>query len=66
MSPLAALLSQVSDPLDLHLLDEHRERYERVKAWREAQRDPYFTEVPTGWHTAFRERTKEVGDRVRE
>jgi len=56
MSPLPSLLVEFSDPLDLHLLDEHQRRYERIKAWREAQRDPYFAEVPVGWHREFRER----------
>jgi len=56
MTPLASLLTEFSDPLGLHLLDEHRKRYERIKAWREAQRDPHFEEVPTGWHREFCEK----------
>lgn len=54
MSPLASLIPEFSDPLDLHLLDEHRKRYERIKAWRESQSDPYFAEVPNGWHREFK------------
>lgn len=33
----------------LELKDEHRERYEQVKAWREAQEDPNFKTVPPDW-----------------
>jgi len=58
MSPLSALITEFSDPLGLNLLDEHRERYERIKAWREAQRDRYFDEVPAGWHREFAERNE--------
>jgi hypothetical protein len=40
-------------PLGLHLLEEHQRRYERIKAWREAQRDPYFAEVTPQWRREF-------------
>jgi len=53
MSPLTSLFTEFSDPLGLHLLDEHRQRYERIKAWREAQSDPHFTEVPNHWRKEF-------------
>jgi hypothetical protein len=43
-SPQASL-----DPLRPQLLPEHQARYEKVKAWREAQDNPYFTEVPDEW-----------------
>gem|GEM_PF-2535044 len=53
MSPIVSLLAESSDPLDLQLLETHRLRYERIKAWREAQSDPYFTEVPMEWRREF-------------
>jgi hypothetical protein len=64
MSPIiVSLLSESSDPLGLHLHEVHQRRYERIKAWREAQSDPYFTEVPVQWrrefgHNASRERNE--------
>jgi len=61
MSPLPSLLADFSDPLGLHLLDEHQKRYERIKAWREAQQDRYFDEVPVGWHEEFRDKCKSGG-----
>lgn len=33
----------------LDLDEEHRARYEQVKAWREMQADPNFTETPPDW-----------------
>jgi hypothetical protein len=62
MLPPAAPLTERPDPLELHLLAEHQERYERIKAWREAQCDPYFTEVPTGWHKEFADGGKQTAD----
>lgn len=56
MPPLTSLLMNSSDPLGLCLLDEHRQRYERIKAWREAQSDPYFTEVTPQWRDQFEHR----------
>ena len=53
MSPLTSLFTGSSDPLDLHLLDEHRRRYERIKVWRESQNNPYFTEVSPQWRAEF-------------
>lgn len=35
--------------LDLELDEKHRKRYEQVKAWREAQKDPDFAEIPDDW-----------------
>ena len=52
MSPITTLFTD-SDPLGLHLLDEHQKRYERIKAWREAQSDPYFSEVSVQWRNEF-------------
>lgn len=45
--------------LDLKLEKEHRKRYEKVRAWREAQKDPNFTEIPDDW--PFRKRFKKAG-----
>lgn len=53
MSPITSLFTECSDPLGLRLLDEHRRRYERIKAWRESQSDPYFTEVTPQWRDQF-------------
>jgi hypothetical protein len=53
MSPLSSLFTECSDPLGLCLLDEHRRRYERIKAWREAQSNPHFTEVTSLWRDQF-------------
>jgi len=57
MTPMTSLFTESSDPLGMHLLDEHQRRYERVKRWREAQDNPHFTEVPVGWHQEFRRQT---------
>lgn len=38
----------------LELDERHHHRYEQVKAWREASRDPNFTEIPENW--PFRKR----------
>ena len=54
MSPITALFTDPVDPLGLHLLDEHQRRYERIKAWRESQNNPYFTEVSPQWREEFR------------
>jgi hypothetical protein len=51
-------MTPFSDPLTLHLLDEHRRRYERIKAWREAQSDPYFTDVTPQWRREFERRKR--------
>jgi hypothetical protein len=53
----------MSDSLSLQLLDEHRKRYERIKVWREAQSDPYFTEVSSQWRREFE--TRESANVVR-
>jgi len=58
MTPLPSLF--IDNPLGLCLLEEHRQRYERIKAWREAQCDPYFTEVPAGWRKEFGGRSQEL------
>ena len=42
--------------LGVDLEERHRVRYEQVKAWREAQKDPDFVEVPENW--PFRKRWK--------
>jgi hypothetical protein len=60
---MTPLLTESSDPLALHLLDKHQQRYERIKAWRELQVDPYFSEVTPQWRREFEERRKELGDR---
>ena len=60
MSPITSLFTNSSDPLGLELQDEHRQRYEQVRAWREQQRDPYFTEVPTQWREEFAKKEKAV------
>jgi len=64
MTPMTFLFTDA--PLDLQLMDEHRKRYERIKAWREMQSDPYFTEVPTQWREEFgkrRAKRQEKGER---
>ena len=48
-----SLFSENSDPLALQLLETHFCRYERIRAWREAQSDPYFTEVSPQWRREF-------------
>ena len=54
--PMTPPLTEFFDPLALHLLGEHHRRYERIKAWREAQSDPYFTEVTPQWRREFERR----------
>ena len=54
MTPITVLFTESSDPLGLQLHDEHHRRYERIKAWREAQSDPYFTEVSPQWRRVFK------------
>ena len=66
MTPLTSLFTASSNPLGLSLLEEHQKRYERIKAWREAQCDPYFTEVPAEWRREFGERSQETGVRRQE
>jgi predicted proteasome-type protease len=56
MTSSFSLLTKFSEPLELHLLDEHHRRYERIKAWREAQDDPYFTAVTPQWRREFERR----------
>lgn len=46
-------VSPLSDPLKLQLREEHQERYERIKTWRESQDDPNFTEVSPQWRRRF-------------
>jgi len=53
---MPALLTDTVDPLALHLHVEHQKRYERIKAWREAQSDPYFSEVTPQWRRTFERR----------
>jgi hypothetical protein len=53
MFPITSFFTEFSDPLGLLLLEEHRRRYERIRAWREAQSDPHFTEVPAEWRRNF-------------
>ena len=53
---MTPLFSESADPLAFHFLAEHQRRYERIKVWREAQRDPYFTEVTPQWRRQFEER----------
>jgi hypothetical protein len=53
----AALVSVAltqSAALSLQLHPEHQRRYEKIKAWREAQSDPYFSEVSAQWRRKFR------------
>jgi len=56
MTSLLSSLTEFAEPLELHLLDAHRRRYERIKAWREAQSDPYFTAVTPQWRREFEKR----------
>jgi len=53
MPPITSLFTESSDPLGLCLLDEHRRRYERIKAWRESQSNPHFAEVSPQWREEF-------------
>jgi len=55
---MTALLSGFSDPLGVHLMGEQQQRYERIKAWREMQRNPRFTKVPTKWRKEFGRKKK--------
>ena len=55
-------LTECIDPLALHLLGEHQRRYERIKAWREAQIDPYFTEVTPQWRREFEKSQKATAE----
>ena len=64
MSPITSLFTNSSDPLGLNLQAEHRQRYEQIRAWRERQRDPHFSEVPVQWRQEFEQ--KEQGRRVAE
>ncbi len=41
--------NDASDPIQLELEEKHRIRYEQVKEWREAQKNPDFTEIPENW-----------------
>ena len=64
MTPTLSSFTFPADPLNLNLLIEHQKRYERIKAWREAQQDPYFTEVPTDWRREFSLAETRVADFV--
>jgi len=44
--------------LHLELEERHRVRYEQVKAWREAQKNPDFVDIPEDW--PFRKRFKKA------
>ena len=54
--PMTALFPETADPLALHLIADHQKRYERIKAWRESQSDPYFSEVTPQWRRFFEKR----------
>jgi len=56
---MTPLLTALSDPLGIHLLDEHQKRYERIKAWRDAQRNPHFDEVCVRWRREFEQEPSE-------
>jgi hypothetical protein len=56
---MTPFLTDFSDPLSLHLLDTHRRRYERIKAWREMQVDPHFSEVTPQWRREFEKKSQE-------
>jgi len=58
MTPITSLFTALSDPLELELLEEHQQRYERIKAWREMQSDPYFSEVSQRWRNAFESKSR--------
>jgi hypothetical protein len=60
---MTSSLTEFFDPLALHLLDEHRRRYERIKTWREAQSDPYFTVVTPQWRREFERRLPKPSQR---
>jgi len=62
---MTPLFSESADPLAFHFLAEHQRRYERIKAWRAAQRNPYFTEVTPQWRQEF-ERKQKLGYNVRQ
>lgn len=47
-----------SHSFELQLEEEHRLRYEQVRAWRESQQNPNFTEIPENWPFRKRFRTK--------
>ncbi len=46
----------ISFRIELELEEKHRIRYDQVKAWRESQKDPDFSEIPDNW--PFRKRWK--------
>ena len=48
----------------LDLEERHRLRYEQVRAWREAQKDPNFVEIPDDW--PFRKRWKGLKQKTNE
>jgi hypothetical protein len=60
---MTVLFTESPDPLALHLLSEHQKRYERIKAWRESQNDPYFSEVTPQWRRKFEGRKIATGRR---
>jgi len=65
-SPMPSLLSGFSDPLGVHLMGEHQRRYECIKAWRDMQRNPHFTKVPTKWRKEFGRKKKKTEPSRRE
>jgi hypothetical protein len=67
MSPtIVSLFTESSDPLGLHLHAEHQRRDEQIKAWREAQSDPYFSEVPPQWRREFQDGRRQTADSRRQ
>jgi len=57
---MTSIFLESADPLAFHFLAEHQRRYERIKAWREAQSDPYFSEVTPQWRQEFERKEKKV------
>lgn len=40
---------QPAEEFQVELVGEHRRRYEKIRAWRAAQPNPYFTDIPDNW-----------------
>ena len=59
---MTPLFPKSTDPLAFHFLAEHQRRYERIKAWREAQSNPHFTDVSPQWRQEFDERKEQIAD----
>lgn len=41
--------SDETNEIRIELNEKHRRRYEQIRAWRSAQPNPHFTDIPENW-----------------